>query len=818
MKKLTLRKTLLLGIVLLVTACFSINVLASNNSSATTSGTVTSYSSSNSSSSSKWPSIFQPSKGDISIKYLKATFGYVADFLDGDEALLNKMFKSFNTVVMALAFILLMYILIFVIGNMASRGEFLGKKNDSPWWIARTMVGVGCCVPLKFGYSLIQIFMMWVVVQGVGAADTLWSNVVDYLSKDGGSLLSADDLQSTAVGISNIDNTYTILQSLTCMQQEYYNSKSQVWINGRMTTSPFKGSYDFTPKAETTTDGLVKVKLDYYAANPGASSQYSSVPHLEADASGNIKPSTTQFYKIPDDDHSCGYVQWKAANTSGDDAANATLRNAENSGLQDLISTLTTTATDIVKAANNGDKSAFNGDESNPLETSTKYLNNVLKDAQEQQQQAQSSTDDSSSIWNDMKDKGWMNAGGYYLDIVLQNASTLDSDLTKLDDSFKVVGPGTNSAIGTSSDSAKQDASSPWKYLNDIYQQTIGASSSTSAGDVASSLGTTIQDQLDLVGALNINDPIVDIAILGNVILEAVIAAWAVLLVALGVIASGLSVVSYFIPAVSTLYQVAVLGFAPLIALMAALFSAGMLMAIYIPMIPYIIFTFAAIGWLIAVLETMIAAPLVAIGLLDIHGQHEVLGRAEPAVQLLINVFLRPTLMLFGLLGGIIISRVALIFMNATFWHMEDAINGLFSQTTGDILYLLYLMIFICLWVLLVIGIVNRSYSLIHIIPDRVLSWLGWQSQFGEYSKGAEQEIKQGFKGASGQIGGMGKATIEGVKGAQDKFHGEAVSRGKMARTFGYKSSLKHLFMGDDKRKEGGDKTNVTPEEQQHGQ
>jgi hypothetical protein len=214
-----------------------------------------------------------------------------------------------------------------------------------------------------------------------------------------------------------------------------------------------------------------------------------------------------------------------------------------------------------------------------------------------------------------------------------------------------------------------------------------------------------------------------------------------------------------------------------------------------------------------------------------------VLGRAEPALQMLANVFLRPSLMIFGLIGGMILAKVAVSLLMHTFfyitfkilfasmWHaivqtlIADGIleasniavlsvamplGGvpiiigiiLHSLLTAGVVMIIGLVVSLCMFVLINIAIINRCFSLIHLVPDRVLSWLGWQAQFGQYSQAPEQEIKQGFKSASGTLGKFGQQTSEGAKRMADSMVNYGAQRGRHANDWGHDKNLKHYLGG----------------------
>src|SRR6202041_1577984 len=80
----------------------------------------------------------------------------------------------------------------------------------------------------------------------------------------------------------------------------------------------------------------------------------------------------------------------------------------------------------------------------------------------------------------------------------------------------------------------------------------------------------------------------------------------------------------------------------------AAFFAIGVFLGFYMPIYPYMLFTFGVIGWIIIVIEAMVAAPLVAMGITHPEN-HDFLGRSQQAVMLLLSVFLRPALMVIGL-------------------------------------------------------------------------------------------------------------------------------------------------------------------------
>ena len=66
----------------------------------------------------------------------------------------------------------------------------MGREGKSGWGAIRAVLGVGLLVPGTTGYSLIQVFVMWVVIQGVGLADTIWETGANYMFSHQGRIFS----------------------------------------------------------------------------------------------------------------------------------------------------------------------------------------------------------------------------------------------------------------------------------------------------------------------------------------------------------------------------------------------------------------------------------------------------------------------------------------------------------------------------------------------------------------------------------------------------------------------------------------------------
>ena len=228
--------------------------------------------------------------------------------------------------------------------------------------------------------------------------------------------------------------------------------------------------------------------------------------------------------------------------------------------------------------------------------------------------------------------------------------------------------------------------------------------------------------------------------------------------------------------------------------------SVGFVTAYYIPIMPYMVFVFGGIAWLMAVIEAMVAAPIIALGVTQPEG-HESFGKAEPAIMILMNIFLRPSMMIVGFIAAISLSYVSVWVINAGFTHaisfvqassetednaptlsnnIVDILNKKPPKKTDDKMAKNYQMndvgvqggytgwagVFayffsILAYTTMYLTVVQKSFTLISILPDKILRWIGGQpesygsesGQWGEEAKGKIEKAGDASNQAQAQTG-----------------------------------------------------------------
>jgi conjugal transfer/type IV secretion protein DotA/TraY len=115
-----------------------------------------------------------PGQSDVTVKYfLNELFGGLVG--SGGANPMAEVIGKVNGVILILGGLLLGYGLVAGVMQTAHDGEVLGKKWSSMWMPIRMSIGIAAIAPLPSGYSVIQHVVMWLVLQGVGAANLVWT-------------------------------------------------------------------------------------------------------------------------------------------------------------------------------------------------------------------------------------------------------------------------------------------------------------------------------------------------------------------------------------------------------------------------------------------------------------------------------------------------------------------------------------------------------------------------------------------------------------------------------------------------------------------
>jgi conjugal transfer/type IV secretion protein DotA/TraY len=353
---------------------------------------------------------------------------------------------------------------------------------------------------------------------------------------------------------------------------------------------------------------------------------------------------------------------------------------------------------------------------------------------------------------------GWLAAGAYYNTLANRNAKNLSTALPVLEWKY-------NDKLTNGFKQWRVNYNAAGQLIQAAKGEPVGSSEASNVlmGPMSSALGD-IQKTTENNFTSESENPLVVFQTTGHVFLWIAQILFLTILVGtlvLGIIGNfnifvlGTGIDNPFGPALNTIMILLVPAIYALLGYMVML---GGLMAVYTPLIPYIMFTFGVIGWFVSVAEAMVAGPLVSLGIISPSGHHELLGKAEPALMLLFNIFLRPSLMIFGLAVAMLLAVVIIKMINLLFWPVVSiSVTGTSRMAGGPLMLLMLL----GAYVMLVLAALNKCFAVINEIPQKVMRWIGGQGEgveapMGEI-KGGVEAVSGGAKGAmGGQQQGLG--------------------------------------------------------------
>ncbi len=150
-----------------------------------------------------------------------------------------------------------------------------------------------------------------------------------------------------------------------------------------------------------------------------------------------------------------------------------------------------------------------------------------------------------------------------------------------------------------------------------------------------------------------------------------------------------------------------------------AFFVAGLLIAFFFPLLFFFRFTIGILTWLASIFEAMIAIPLFAIGNLNPEGEGLAIQSTKRNYVNILQIFLRPILMIFGLIIALLLVNSIVGFLNLTF--ALTFVSSHAMTHAGFLKDLLWLIIYL----LLVYSIMNAAIKIIDILPEQAVNWIG---------------------------------------------------------------------------------------------
>lgn len=684
---------------------------------------------------------------DVSVhQLLSKIFGGLIGSGGGDP--LEVLLRTFNGGVLTIGGILVFYTLVAGTMSTAHDGEMLGKRWSSLWIPIRTTLGAAAIMPtmgLQGGYCVIQAIVMWLALQGVGMANSMWS---EFLGSD--SLI--EDAFYNPPGVSRqiretfndmyMSNVCTAAMRETQKYAQVLADNFNAPLIGAEVTNLPSGGFAYGPMGALCGQVLM-------GTNPGSADSARTVPVL------GDSPAT-----------SAAFVDSNAIAES--------LRSVHRSNIAAAQAQLKVLADQTV--ANTLSPETFNS----TMNSLVQNYQTQLRDTAHSTYTAQRANLNGKLV-KGMVDDGWAMAGMYYVAVVrAQDEITRAITQTPATASGELWGTGNvvtdaatqGGAFGVAKNflgNAFVNSSGRDEYLNrgramikqgnatNLSQVETIADQATGDSWVMKVVSWFMNDDMTFFGnqqfAQQGQNPIIMAKNLGE---NMTAGAWTALAIGGSVLAlSGADILGTGIGDWATVFTPV------LFALFAMFVVPGATLSTYVPMIPYILWVGVIIGWVILVVEAVIASPIWAVAHMAPDGDG-VVGRGGQGYMLVLSLTLRPPLMILGLACSISLMKPIGYFVNSTFlgafaMGVNPGPLAITQAIAGCVLY-----------AVVMVGVVHRVFTLIHLVPDRILRWIGGGgNELGDQAGSLEQssagKTLQAMHSTQ-QIGNLSQGALQGSR------------------------------------------------------
>ena len=682
--------------------------------------------------------LFDPVADDKSMQILGALFGKLGVFGSSSSDSFSSVLSMFNGAALTIGGLLVAYTILSGTINTAHDGEMLGKRFSSIWVPIRTALGAAAVLPIINGYCLMQLLVGWAIVQGVGLADNVWGT---YMSSSNISKQITASIDSPSVkGMA-----WKTFASLACTRSyekiyEESKNKSPIW--------PQNITFGYTKEGGSTptyffgakTEGLGFNQSMCGTVNITVADKFTQKAQVYQNAGGmnpvRLLSNLEELNPEIDKAQTKQIAATEALISSLDSIAKDFAQNPSVGSVQSRVDAATAAYEASVKDASSGIVSKL-ADFKQLEESATKdgwilggawfmrisYLMDVANQVMGKIPDASGANKPIDNIFKDQ----------YYA----KYARPLEELKSK------VEGAG-DFGVGTSDSQTEADGKGGW------------------FSSVKSFVSKMIDPkewvkQIFKTGfkfALNADDhPVVTLKNVGNFLLlsgSGMFWAYSGTLTALGTVqGTGIGF------AVSTL-PIAMIIFPMII-------GTGFALSYVLPMMPFFIWFGVVVGWLVLCVEAMIAAPIWAVMHLTASGD-DLTGSGSQGYRLLLSLLLRPVLMVFGLISAIVLITVVGKLLNMVFVDVF-----ILSQQNSDIF--VWLISFIAaplLYLGLQWAMFKKILSVIHIIPDQLLTWFGGGGQqLGSYGESMGGHGSTTYM-AAGAIGNTGGRAMDAKRNAVD--------------------------------------------------
>ncbi|EBH0962987.1 TPA: DotA/TraY family protein [Salmonella enterica subsp. enterica serovar Isangi] len=633
---------------------------------------------------------------DISRQAMVTLFGQIVNnplngiVEDGGDSLVSQILKIFSSTLLIVGTGVGGYLVLQKTAKTAHDGQYMDREQGSFWAPIRILAAFSMLTPLPNGWSLSALLMLYAAAKvGVGGANLATDATVD-------AFMAGQTFVLQPVAPSTVTLARSLFEANMCMfginasLDAQNNSGGIVFSSDYINQSPIENG--FILKSKSFTCGGATIAIE---ENNSILSKLGLSADVDVTAIRN-------------------------AHTEGLNEMQRSLRDGAQKFVQGVISRQQDENSNLVNAES-------------VIQTASQIYENKVTAAIRSSNINTQLRNLTSQVGDTIKSEGWFSLGNWYQTLAVANNRVGNSaaakgtafgqstgqvpvttDLYRLAISAyhaqKSVTDNSNAGILTAKSSFESndisDAASLFSYVFNSFGQSITTS--------------LINQSQNDSGQVN---PIISMKNLGDNLIGAAEASLATYVgvkafiaganeSVLGTIANKLGGIGAALKSVGDTLD-------PYVAIsLVMLIGAGISLSIYIPLMPFLIWTAACINYLIIIGEGIFASALWAFT--HLLGNGEGMGqKTSHGYIFLLNLMFRPILMVGGfLLGGGIVTIGGTILNKAIPAAMA---NAQFDSMTGIVTIIGYLIVYCST----AITIVSLSFSLINIVPDQVINWVG---------------------------------------------------------------------------------------------
>lgn len=681
---------------------------------------------------------------DASVDMLRRIFGGVVDALTqgldpntvaASSNVLASMFSYFNSGILIIGSLIVSYVAVMGTLNTANDGEAMGRNWSSLWTPVRIVTGGAVLLPTASGFSFIQLVVMLMALWGVGFANGTYKvgTALGIMSPNG--IVAGVNKPGTFYGLRDFAKQYLAASYCARVANTIYadtDNSPQVKANNNVdksvTTSGRTENFFYVQDRNTVTNlaggspfcGTIKVGTYNAQGSSDKSGIETALEQIRVNVQ-NIKVSNVNGLMSDLDNW---VATWPATlNETGWDGVDS---NQFNMIVNAWESKVTTAVTSSITNDTSGVDSSLNT-----------FANSLTSD-------------------------GWAMAGGWYQrigyirgkigSVISEPVGTVtepsfsglpnDSRAVLLQNSVTTVVETVLKKAETKPDYASSSTVKPEDMASMIPKNgasdiNVGSIKSDMDAKMSSFVNNTMKNSVDIAlgtGASGV-DSISRMKLVGDYLAFSRIAAGVAqvtietAVTALRVVAGGVGSVKVFgngieLDKVTTPIWdwVMAVPIEQLAKLISYLEPMAFYFGVFLPSLPYTIFMIAVAGWVLAVLQSVIAAPLWAV--MHMTPERTFVGSQTQGYLLLLSLFARPALAVVGLFGAIVVADPIIDYIAKGFFSMRGAVVSS-TGTVGAIAEFLTFAWWFIVFGLTLLPVLYMTFGLPQILPDHVLRWIG---------------------------------------------------------------------------------------------